>query len=395
MGKTKRKYSQESILFQKKIKKPLLDIASVMPFGFSEDLFYTEFKKLYSYLWDDIVERSNEYRRRDHSLIKKGFQKRYFFPSPNEYLKEIAKNRIKITRVVHESSSIIPDTENQKLSRERLSFECNKRIVKRENKKTGNLRYIQLMTPEQNNYYIKTYFKIKKSAPIDIDKRYAVLQEASKYKSVATIEFLNRVNASERNFHLRHFAFTTLQKFGEGEVRLRKNRKGKKHAGDLLMPKKIETPTELVNYIYNSQLEQIKSYDLFLSHSSLDSEILLEIKDILNAANVDIYIDWVGDRDSLKRELTNVNTAKVIIERLKSSKALMYIHTAASSNSKWTPWEIGYFHALKDKVCIYIQDDAQKIPPYLEIYPTALLKNGIFTILDKGKEYSINNWIKE
>lgn len=229
--------------------------------------------------------------------------------------------------------------------------------------------------------------------PVNVDERYTVILEASKYRSVEIISFLHKVNSSERNFQLRHFAFTILQKFGESEVRLRKNRKGKKHAGDNLTPNKIETPDELISHIYNSQLEQNKRYDLFLSHSSLDTEVLLELKTTLNTADINVFIDWVSDRSSLKRELTNVNTANVIVERLKNSSALMYIHTIASLNSKWAPWEIGYFHALKNKICVYFKDNTETIPPYLEIYPTASYKDGTFIISDKGKDYNIKEWI--
>ena len=216
--------------------------------------------------------------------------------------------------------------------------------------------------------------------------------EASKYKSPTTIEFLHKVNASERNYHLRHFAFLTLQKFGIKEVRLHKNRKGKKRAGDKITPMPIETPDDLIHFIYNSQLEQMKTYDLFLSHSSVDSELLIKLKSTLNHNNINVYIDWVSDRNALKRELTNVNTANAIIERLKSSKALLYIHTEASQNSKWTPWELGFFHALKDKICIYNPDNIEKAP-YLEIYPTVILEKEGFLVESEEGRISIKKWI--
>lgn len=393
MGKTARKYCNELVLFKRKFKKPLSNIAVIMPIGFSDDLFYSQFKKYYSYLWEDILEKSSEYKRMDEGLIKKGFPKRYFFPYPDNYLKNISKPHVNTARKTHEIPATIVDLNYQTALREELVVECNKKLAKRENKKNENLKFVQLTTPEYSNYYIENYFKIKKSNPVDVHSRYAVILEASKYKSLATIKFLHQVNSSERNFQLRNFAFTTLQKFGVSEVRLRKNRKGKKHTGDLLDPIKIENPDELITHIYNSQLEQSKKYDLFLSHSSLDAEILLELKAVLNGININVYIDWVSDRNSLKRELTNVNTANVVIERLKSSSALMYVHTTASLNSKWAPWEIGYFHALKNKICIYFKDKTETIPSYLDIYPIASLKNGAFIICDKEREYNIKEWI--
>lgn len=330
----------------------------------------------------------------DEGLVRKGFPKRYYFPSPNNYLKKISAPQINKIRKLHLSPSFVIDEEKRKAIRENLQKECVQKVAKRNNKLQENLTYIQFTTPEYSNYYIDAYFKSKKSNPIDVDTRYAVLMEASKYKSPATIKFLHRVNASERNFNLRNFAFLTLQKFGIKEVRLRKNRKGKKRLEDTVTPLKIETPDDLLDFIYNSQLEQTKMYDLFLSHSSLDSALLLEMKAVLNSDDLNVYVDWVCDRNSLKRELTNVNTAKVIIERLNTSKALLYIHTSASLNSKWTPWELGYFHALKNKICVYYPEMLEEVPPYLEIYPAAQLKDGRFYVKDNfGEDMSLKEWI--
>ena len=65
----------------------------------------------------------------------------------------------------------------------------------------ANLKYIQKVTPSYSNYYIQTYFHCKQTNPVDVDTRYAVLVEASKYKSPITIKFLHRVNTSERILH--------------------------------------------------------------------------------------------------------------------------------------------------------------------------------------------------
>ena len=160
------------------------------------------------------------------------------------------------------------------------------------------------------------------------------------------------------------------------------------------MPTPIDTPDDLICSIYNSQLEQMKKYDLFLSHSSFDSKLLLSLKSVLNHSNINVYVDWVSDRNALKRELTNANTAKTIIERLKSSKALLYIHTQASQSSKWTPWELGFFHALKGKICIYNPDNIEKAP-YLDIYPTAILENGKLFVETEDGRVLIKQWIDE
>ena len=390
MGKTKRKYNAELMRFRKSLRRPLINILQIMPNGFSEDMFVSEFKALYAYLWDDICAKSQEYHRMDVGLQRKGFPKRYYFPSPNNYLRTIAAPIIKNKRLYNELKVDSEKREELKLS---LKQRCEAIQKRREERLKGNLKYVQAVNPSYSNYYIETYFEIKHHNPIDVDARYAVLVEASKYKSPETIKFLHKVNASERNFHLRDFAFSTLQKFGIKEVRLRKNRKGKKRQGDELVPIPIETPKDLINHIYNSQLEQMKSYDLFISHSSTDSELLLQLKSILNCSSINVYIDWVNDKEALKRELTNVDTANAIIERLKSSKALLYIHTNASLNSRWTPWELGFFHALKNKVCVYNPDNIEKAP-YLDVYPNVVLKNGLFFIETNTELLPLKDWIE-
>ena len=391
MGRTKRKYNAELIRFQKTLRKPIRNVLAIMPKGFTDKEFLCEFKLLYSYLWDDVCAKAKEYQRMDNGLEKKGFPKRYFFPTPAMYIKKVSTPIIK-NKALHEK--LILYSEERTNFRNSLIKECAIKRQKREVKLETNLKYTQKVTPSYSNYYIQTYFHYKRTNPIDVDTRYAVLVEASKYKSPITIKFLHKVNASERNYHLRYFAFQALQKFGVKEVRLRKNRKGKKQVGNKILPTPIETPDDLIHSIYNTQLEQMKKYDLFLSHSSFDSELLLSLKSVLNHSNVNVYVDWVSDRNALKRELTNINTANTIIERLKSSKALLYIHTQASQNSKWTPWELGFFHALKGKICIYNPDNIEKAP-YLDIYPIVVLEEGKLFVETEGGRVLIKQWIDE
>lgn len=177
MSRTKRKYNHELILFQKTLKKPLFNVASIIPIGFTDSLFFSEFKRLYSYLWEDICDKSKEYKRMDEDLARKGFPKRYYIPSPNNYLKKISTPCINKVRKSHLSPLFVLDAEKQKAIRENLEKECTQKVAKRSSKLQDNLKYIQLITPEYSNYYIDTYFKTKRNNPIDVDSRYAVLVE--------------------------------------------------------------------------------------------------------------------------------------------------------------------------------------------------------------------------
>lgn len=387
MGTTKRKYNATLVRFRRQFKKPLRNVLSVMPDGFTGAMFISEFKVLYAYLWDDICAKSREYNRKDRGLEKKGFPKRYYFPSPNNYLKKIATPIINNKALFYQLKKEVKQPEERKAM---LLQQCKEKQDKRKKQLNTNLKYIQIAKPAYSNYYIKTYFKIKHSNPTDVDTRYSILLEASKYKTTETIKFLHKVNASERNFSLRHFAFTSLQKFGIKEVYLYKNRKRKRKCDDI-KPTLIDTPDNLLQYIYKSQLEMMKSYDLFLSHSYENSEEVLQIKAMLNSSNINVYVDWLNDREALKRELVNQSTAGVIIERMKVSKALMYIYT--DTTSQWAPWELGYFHAQSGKICIYNPQRINLIP-YLELYPTVELGNdNKFYVKMEEELVELKRWI--
>ena len=257
------------------------------------------------------------------------------------------------------------------------------------------LTYVQTVRPQYSGFLLGKYLRHRRTHPEDIDTCYMYLQEASKYKCRDTIDLLQKVNAAERNYHLRHFAFLTLQKFGIKEVQLRKNPKGKARPGDKTVPKEMKTPEELLNAIYNSQLEQHKSFDLFLSHSSKDVDALLRLKTMLNAQGINVYIDWVNDREQLSRTLTNKDTAKVIIERIKSCKAMMFVNTEASLQSQWTPWELGYAHALGGKICVLQLGEVKNTPAYLEIYDRVMVEGDSLMVISNGATIPIREWTKK
>lgn len=390
MSKAKRKYTGRCIRFVKSLNMPIRNVLSVMPDGFTAHDFVLEFKVIYPYFWIDICEMSKDYRRRDNILKKKNLPRRYNFPAPETWLIGVIRSRIR-NKMFCENLRLPP--QERTAFRKELIEKGKEKLASREKKLKKRMETKQNITPSWTNYYIKTYFDVKKKRPLDVDTRFAVLYEASKYKSPITIKFLYKVNASERNYYLREFAFRALQNFGEKNIFLRKNRKGKKRAGDKVVPIKIETPDELINFIYKSEIEHMKTYDLFLSHSCKDREELLKLKIILNHSNINIYVDWVNDVGALKRELANVNTARAIIERMNESKALLFVFTESSFESKWTLWELGYFHAKKGKICVY-NPDGLEMTEYFEIYPKAILRDGSFYVECNAQEIPINQWIE-
>ncbi len=89
-----------------------------------------------------------------------------------------------------------------------------------------------------------------------------------------------------------------------------------------------------------------KTYDIFLSHSSKDKEMIAGLKLILTDMGFTVYVDW--NDDELNPDNVTSDTAAVLRERMKQCRSLLYAFSENASDSKWMPWELGYFDGLKD-----------------------------------------------
>ncbi|SHJ63545.1 TIR domain-containing protein [Malonomonas rubra DSM 5091] len=117
-----------------------------------------------------------------------------------------------------------------------------------------------------------------------------------------------------------------------------------------------------------------EQFDVFLSHSINDAELVLGVKCLLEDQGLKVYVDWVVD-PHLSRDEVNRETAKLIRERMKQSKSLIYIATESSTDSKWMPWELGYFDGFSSGSVAILplmekSYSAFKGQEYLSIYPT-------------------------
>lgn len=134
----------------------------------------------------------------------------------------------------------------------------------------------------------------------------------------------------------------------------------------------VESQNRILRYnkiIYNDR----RGYDLFLSHSYLDKELILTLIELFNKANYSVYVDWIND-SLLNRLNVTAKTARVIKSRIKESKGLAYIATSNIANSKWCPWELGVGDGLlNERACILpiLEENSSKFngQEYLGIYP--------------------------
>ena len=114
------------------------------------------------------------------------------------------------------------------------------------------------------------------------------------------------------------------------------------------------------------------AFDVFLSHSRLDSELILGVKVVLESAGRTVYVDWVDD-PQLDRSKVSASTANSLRARMRQSKALFYVQSGNASVSRWMPWELGYFDGYSGNVAVLpvvkSATEGFKGEEYLGLYP--------------------------
>ncbi|HZG70224.1 MAG TPA: toll/interleukin-1 receptor domain-containing protein [Chondromyces sp.] len=165
----------------------------------------------------------------------------------------------------------------------------------------------------------------------------------------------------------------------------------------------LENLTEYAERKLNEQAKNFasyKSYDVFLSHSVKDSAAILRLSRILEDYGLKVYVDWIVD-NQLDRSRVTTETAKIIRERLKSSKCFLMALTSNSAQSSWVQWELGLGDGQKNgKVAIVPLVTGEESNPnffrqeYLGLYP--YLDHVAGTIYVNGKRYvNLKEWLRQ
>jgi hypothetical protein len=123
----------------------------------------------------------------------------------------------------------------------------------------------------------------------------------------------------------------------------------------------------------SASFSESKNYDIFLSHSYQDANIVHGIKTLIEDQGFTVYVDWIEDQQ-LNRAKVTKETAATLRKRMNSCRSFLYLATKNSSDSKWMPWELGYFDGKKNsKIAILpVLDRASgsfEGQEYLSIYP--------------------------
>ncbi len=141
-----------------------------------------------------------------------------------------------------------------------------------------------------------------------------------------------------------------------------------------------------------------RNYDIFLSHSIRDCDLILGMREILVDLGYSVYVDWFED-PTLDKPKVSAETANLLRKRMNRSKSMLYITNENIENSKWMPWECGYFDGLKEKVAIVPVKTTDLATffgkEYLSIYPWCVKVDGVLNVYKDARTFTtFDNWIR-
>jgi hypothetical protein len=133
--------------------------------------------------------------------------------------------------------------------------------------------------------------------------------------------------------------------------------------------------TRKLKSLNESEISDDESFDIFLSHSYKDRDLILGIKAFFEKSGFSVYVDWINDR-LLNRDNVTKDTAAVLQKRMLQSKSLIYATSENASQSKWMPWETGYFDGIRNRMVAILPISDKEIvdkpfvgQEYLGLYP--------------------------
>lgn len=114
-------------------------------------------------------------------------------------------------------------------------------------------------------------------------------------------------------------------------------------------------------------------FDVFMSHSIRDAELIVGAKELLERQGLSVYVDWINDPQMDRSEVTS-ETAAMLRRRMRQSHSLIYVATENATASKWMPWELGYFDGFRPgqvAVMPLLETGGEKFlqQEYLGLYP--------------------------
>lgn len=354
-GILKRKYFSETQNFRNEFTRPLSLISAALPPEYTGQTIIELYKKYFPLGWCKLEQRYENYKNKDSFLQEVGKKARYFHKEPNSFLFSLPKLKQLLSAGEKKTHKLTFSHEKRILAIDELERQRNRKINSHEKKSRDARMLMQTIEPLYIDVFICAYHKKGSTTRSKVE----IFNELTKYECEKSTQFFHKLNDSERNNQIRSMAFSHLQKLGEF-ARLRKKFKGKQKSYMVECDDFHVTPKDLVDRIESNSIQNQKAYDVFISHSYLDSELVISIKNELNSKNITVYCDWTNDNDFLKRDLASEYTEIVLKKRIEQSKYLLFIKTHNSMDrdgkikSKWIEMEIA--HAENTSKQIYCVD---------------------------------------
>lgn len=363
-GFTKHMYENDLMQININLSKYLDKIISLLPYNYDFEEVKALLEKYYPYEWFIINEKFKYYCIKEDCLIKKEKKSRFKMDDPNILIKKSSVyQHIMGSEYISQHHAQYSE-EVRKRNEECFAVERSSKIIRIYNKIDKAKLKTQQIEPEFLDVLMGLY---DKNTTTQKDKVY-ILLELQKYYCSKNLLFFSKKVDTEYNPQLRRMAFEHLQSVGFQPVLRRqkymripsRNKKRREYLKNVYSKEKYSIkaiPEELEYRIENSKEQLIKSYDFFISHSSIDYIAVQSLIKYLNTNNKNIYCDWINDDDYLKRKLIGIATLSVIEKRLQQSKAIIFIISDNSLNSKWCKYELNYFYELGKSIYTIQIDD--------------------------------------
>jgi len=118
--------------------------------------------------------------------------------------------------------------------------------------------------------------------------------------------------------------------------------------------------------------KQAPRYDVFLSQTMRDAEIVLGVYDLLTAIGYNVFCDWITAPKAHRDEVTPANAA-FIRTVMSASDSLLFIDTEGAVQSRWMCWELGWFDGANGRIAVLpvLRDDQKYYSgrEFLGLYP--------------------------
>ena len=92
-------------------------------------------------------------------------------------------------------------------------------------------------------------------------------------------------------------------------------------------------------------------YDIFLSQTIRDAEIVLGVYDYLTDKGFVVFCDWIDQPDLDRNDVTPANAA-FIRQTMEQCDTLLFLDTETADQSLWMCWELGWFDGSRGPVGI-------------------------------------------